>query len=85
MGELIGMPMTAGFFLIFFALMIRTAVLLPRDFERYYQRARWLGILAGAFGFPLLTIPAFVAVSRLAKYRNMNLGVIDFDGGRTNG
>lgn len=56
----------------FFALMIRTASLLSQGVERLHRRARWLGILAAAFGFPLLTAPAFVAVSRLAKYREMN-------------
>ncbi len=57
--------------LAFFGAMIRTATRLPGDFERLYKRARWLGILAGAFGFPILTIPAFIGVSRLSKYRTL--------------
>ena len=56
---------------LFFGSMIRTAKLLPNDFESLYRRARWLGILAGAFGFPILSLPAFLAVSRLATYRTM--------------
>ncbi|MDP6558079.1 MAG: hypothetical protein QGG71_25660 [Pirellulaceae bacterium] len=71
-GELVGMPAMATAMLLFFTLMIRTAALLPDDFDRLYVRARWLGILAGSFGFPILTIPAFVAVSRLAKFRKMS-------------
>jgi hypothetical protein len=71
MGHIIGPPtmMLAMFF--FSGAMIQTAAQLPNDFERRYRRARWLGILAGAFGFPILTIPAFIGVSRLSKYREM--------------
>ena len=57
--------------LIFYATMIRTAMRLPHDFERLYKRAHWLGILAAAIGFPLLTIPAFIGVARLSKYRKL--------------
>ncbi len=56
---------------IFCMAMIRTAKQLPLDFERHYRRARWLGILSGAFGFPLLSIPAFIGVSRLSRYRTL--------------
>ena len=70
-GEMVGVPIMATAILIYFGTMIRTAMRLPDDFERLYKRARWLGVLAGAFGFPILTIPAFIGVSRLSKYRTM--------------
>lgn len=70
-GEMVGPPLMATAVVLFSALMIRTATVLPNDFERLHKRARWLGILAAAFGCPILTIPAFVAVSRLSKYRKM--------------
>jgi hypothetical protein len=71
MGEMIGAPTMMVAMLLFFGSMIQTAMLLPHDFARLYRRARWLGILAGAFGFPILTIPAFIGVSRLSKYRTL--------------
>ncbi len=78
LGEMIGMPTMMAATLVFFGTMIRTAMRLPSDFERLHKRARWLGILAGAFGFPILTIPAFIGVSRLSKYRTMtNAGEVE--------
>lgn len=71
MRELIGVPTMMAFILLFFGALLQTALRLPYDFERLYKRARWLGILAGAFGFPILTIPAFIGVSRLSKYRTL--------------
>jgi hypothetical protein len=71
MGEMIGAPMMMVAMLLFFTAMIRTAVGLPNDFPRLYRKARWLGILTGAFGFPILTIPAVIGVSRLSKYRTL--------------
>jgi hypothetical protein len=62
LGEMIVVPTMMTAMLLFFGTMIRTAMRLPGDFERLYKRARWLGILAGAFGFPILTIPAFIGV-----------------------
>ncbi len=70
-GAIIGGATMMAATLLFFGTMIRTAMRLPDDFERLYKRARWLGILAGAFGFPILTVPAFIGVSRLSKYRAM--------------
>ena len=70
-GEVVGMPIMATAFSLFFGWMIRTASQLPTDFKRLYKRARWQGILTGAIACPILTIPAFIAVSRLAKYRAM--------------
>lgn len=74
MGEMIGVPTMMAAMLLFCGTMIRTAMLLPRDFARLHSRARWLGILAGAFGFPILTYPAFIAVSRLSEYGKMRDG-----------
>ncbi len=70
-GAIIGGATMMAATLLFFGTMIRTAMRLPDDFERLHKRARWLGILAGAFGFPILTVPAFIGVSRLSKYRAM--------------
>jgi hypothetical protein len=71
LGEFLGFLIMVTCTLLFFTAMIQTAARLPNDFAKLYRRARWLGILAGSFGCPILTLPAFVAVSRLAKYRNL--------------
>ena len=70
-GEIFGPPILAIAALTFFGMMVHTAGMLETDFDRFYMRARWLGILAGAFVFPILTIPAFVAVRRLSICRKM--------------
>ena len=70
-GEMVGMPIMMAAMFVFFGTMIRTAMRLPGDVDRLYKQARWLGILAGACGFPLLTVPAFIGVARLSKYRAM--------------
>jgi hypothetical protein len=54
--EKIGPPIIMLAMFVFFGAMIRNATRLPHDFDRRYKRSRWLGILAGAFGFPLLSI-----------------------------
>jgi hypothetical protein len=69
--QMIGIPTMMTAVVVFFGELVRTAMRLPGDFQRLHRRARWLGILAGAFGFPFLTIPAFIGVSRLSKYRTM--------------
>jgi len=74
LADVIVAPTMLAAVLLFFGAMIRTAVLLPRDFDRLYRRARWLGIVAGAAGFPILTYPAFIAVSRLGQYAKMRDG-----------
>ena len=71
LGEMIGSPVMTAATLAFFTAMIHTANRLPADFERLYRRARWLGILAGAFGFPILSIPAFIGVWRLSQCRTL--------------
>jgi hypothetical protein len=55
--------------MLFFVFVLRTANRLGQDFDRMYRRARWLGILAAALWFPLLTIPGILAVRRLERYR----------------
>ncbi len=71
MGEKVGPPIMMLAMFVFFGTMIRNAAQLPNDFDRCYKWARWLGILAGAFGFPILSIPAFIGVSRLSKYHKL--------------
>ena len=73
-GEIIGGTLMLVAMLLFFGTMIRTAIRLPRDFGRLYRRARWLGICAGVFGFPILTIPAAIGVWRLSKYHTLTAG-----------
>ena len=77
LGEKLGPPIMMLAMFVFFGAMVRNATQLSNDFKRRYKRARWLGILAGAFGFPLLSIPAFIGMSRLSKYRKL----ISRDGG----
>jgi hypothetical protein len=69
--EIIGPPILAIGIFSFFGMMVVTSGRLTTDFDRVYSRARWLGILAGAFTFPILTLPAYVAVRRLAICRKM--------------
>ena len=71
LGEMVGVPTMMMVMLAFVGIMIRTAMRLPRDFERLYKRARWLCIVAAAIGFPILTIPASIVMARLGKYRAM--------------
>jgi len=70
-GEMVSVSIMATPMLLFFGIMIRTAMRLPGDFEKLHNRARWLGILAGAIGFPIFTVPAFIGVYRLGLYRTM--------------
>jgi hypothetical protein len=57
--------------------MIKTAKDLAVDLDRTYRRARWLAILAAAIFFPILTIPAVLAVRRLERYRRFMAGQRD--------
>ncbi len=70
-GEIIGPAILLLVMWTFFGMMVYTAGQLATDFDRVYNRARWLGILAGAVLFPLLTIPAFIAVRRLSVCRKI--------------
>ena len=42
---------------------------LRRDFDKTYKLARWTAVIGSALFFPILTIPAVMAVSRMTKYR----------------
>lgn len=42
---------------------------LRRDFNKTYKLARWTAVIGGGLFFPILTIPAFMAVSQMGKYR----------------
>ena len=66
----IPMSIGCGVMVAFFLAMVRTAKHLGTDLDRYYRRARWIAVLAAAFFFPILTVPAFLAVRRLEKYRD---------------
>ncbi len=72
MSMVVGIPLVVTALFAFSVAMIKTAGQLPTEFPRRYRRARWLGILAGAIGFPVLSIPAFLSVWRLSTYRNLN-------------
>jgi len=68
-GTLIGMTVMTLLFVGLFSMMIRLAPRLQSDLDSVYARARWTGLLAGAFGFPFLTFPAFYAVRMIGHAR----------------
>ncbi len=68
-GGAIAMTTICGLMAAFFVLVMKTADRLGVNLDRSYRRARWLGIITGAMFFPLLTIPAILAVRRLERYR----------------
>ncbi len=70
-GATIGMTLVTALFVCLFATMIRLAPRLQSDLTAVYSRARWTGLLVGAFGFPLLTIPAFYAVKLVGRARSV--------------
>lgn len=76
LGTTIGMTLMTVVFVCLFATMIRLAPRLQTDLETVYSRARWTGLLVGACGFPILTIPAFYAV-RLAGSGRSNTATGD--------
>jgi hypothetical protein len=69
LGATIGMTLMTALFVCLFAMMIRLAPRLQTDLTAVYSRARWTGLLVGAFGFPFLTIPAFYAVRLVGRGR----------------
>lgn len=69
-GATIGMTLMTALFVCLFAMMIRLAPRLQSDLAAVYSRARWAGLLVGAFGFPILTIPAFYAVRLVGRGRS---------------
>jgi len=66
-GSVIGMTFVTALFVGLFTSMIRLAPRLHSELGTVYTRARWTGLLAGAFGFPILTIPAFYAVRLIGR------------------
>ena len=68
-GPMVGLSLGFGPYVLFFVWMLTTARRLEADFSKYYRRARWTAVLAAAFFFPFLTIPAVLAVKRLEQYR----------------
>ena len=73
-GPALGMTTTCALVTAFFLLMIKTAKDLAVDVDRTYRRARWLAVLAAGLFFPILTIPAYLAVRRLERYRRFMSG-----------
>ncbi|EMI21566.1 membrane protein [Rhodopirellula maiorica SM1] len=69
LGATIGMTLMAALFVGLFVMMVRIASRLQTDLLAVYGRARWAGLLVGAFGFPFLTIPAFYAVWLVGRGR----------------
>lgn len=67
LGVIIGMSVMTALFTCLFGSMIRLGSHLQTDLAVVYSRARWTGILVGAFGFPFLTIPAFYAVRLISR------------------
>ncbi len=70
LGVTFGMSLMTALFVCLFASMIRVAPRLQSDLATVYSRARWTGLLVGAFGFPFLTIPAFYAVRLVGRARS---------------
>jgi len=49
--------------------VIWISIRLRRDFDKTYKLARWTAVIGSGLFFPILTIPAFMAVSHMEKYR----------------
>ena len=64
----IGSMVIYALMLAFFVFVLETTDRLEVEFDRTYRRARWLGILAAAIFFPVLTWPGVLAMRRLEKY-----------------
>lgn len=67
---IIGMSLMTALLVCLFGSMVHLAPRLQTDLEAVYGRARWTGLLVGAFGFPFLTIPAFYAVQLVGRGRS---------------
>lgn len=59
---------------VLFRWMMTTAKDLGKDFDATYRRARWLGIVAGTLYFPILTVPAILAIRHLESCRQALVG-----------
>ena len=62
---------------LIFAYVFWTTSRLQVNFARHYNRARWIAILAAVIFFPILSIPAVIALSRLENYRALIAGRSD--------
>ena len=69
-----GIMVGAALIIALLSVLMRAAARLPEDFSGNYRKSRWLGLLLGAFFFPILTLPAFHAVSLLTKCRSSPAG-----------
>lgn len=69
-GTLVGMSVVTACFVGLFTSMIRLAPRLQQEFAAVYTWARCAGLLAGAFGFPFLTVSAFYAVRLIGRGRS---------------
>jgi hypothetical protein len=76
-GLTMGMSLIMALPVLLFASMIRVSTRLQSDLATVYSRARWIGLLAGAYGFPILTIPAFYAVRLIARARPSTQSGVD--------
>ncbi|QDV86284.1 hypothetical protein [Planctomycetes bacterium TBK1r] len=71
LGAVIGMTVTTAGFAFLFSQMIRLSRRMHTGLESAYSKIRWVGLLAGAFSFPLLTFPAFYAVWLVGRARGL--------------
>ena len=51
-----------------FITMIRIGYIPETEFPAHYKKARWIGIIAGALFFPILGLPAYIALRRLHRH-----------------
>lgn len=66
----LAIPLFYSFIAVTYSLaLLRFTAQLGLFFDKYHKRVRWMTILLGAFGFPFLTVPAFLAISKLTKSR----------------
>ena len=77
MPPIIGMTIVCGLMVAYFFFMIRVANRLKTNFDRNYRPTRWMGILTATIFFPMLTIPAILAVRRLERYRKRRTATTD--------
>lgn len=54
-----------------FAALVWLGCLPHSDFPARYGKARWVGLIAGSLFLPVIGLPAFIAVRRLARYHSL--------------